>query len=177
MTNRTALLVLVSVTTLPVAGCCCLQPWGNAASWSFATKRPNESDLIGTYRVQPFLSGDLRSAAWPSGRLILAPDNRATFTACPSVDWYDGWNGGTSTLLDATGTWSVIATPNGYFEVEFLLNSGEYAGRKINLTVWHNSPKHKLWVQQGDPDQGDGIRFDPVEIKPEPKSESTPAAR
>lgn len=149
---------LVPITASMVG---CRAPWGNAASWSFATKKPSAKNLVGNYTLRPILDDAASQPKWPDALLQLESNGAAKFTRCPSYVWLGG-AGAAGPDLNGDATWEVVASADGYFDVRFSLSTGEYAGKSIDLRVWHNSSPHKLWVQQGDADNGEGLLFVPA---------------
>ncbi len=158
VSNRVAFAALTgTVAVWALNGC------GNPASWSFATTQPKEADLIRVYAGQWILN-NVDCTEWKPSNVELREHGVAVLQDIPLLlDSDSEWaleKGTEPPRFTGNGTWTVESTGDGYFAV--LVVSGEFRTR---LTVWHDGPPHKLWIQTGDPDSGTGLLFRPVETE------------
>lgn len=145
--------------TVMLPACCPLT--GNAAAWSFATKRPADAALVGKYRAD-WTIRFVNTEAWKRGTVDLRADGTVSLADFPIIP--DGY-GLLSTpqepaTLSGEGRWSIEENEVGdatYYTVVLTVD-----GTTSTVRVWHNSPPHKLWIQVGDWDAGDGVLFRPV---------------
>lgn len=148
--TRVAFLIM-----LTLAACCPLT--GNAAAWSFATKRPEDAALAGTYRADWILSAS--DDSWKCGQIELLSDGTAKVIDFPIISSEYGVYSTPKepATFSGEGRWKVDEENTGdttYFNVVITIDGGDNT-----VKVWHNAPPHELWIQVGDEDSGEGVLF------------------
>ncbi|HEX2839307.1 MAG TPA: hypothetical protein VHN77_14410 [Phycisphaerales bacterium] len=140
---------------LTLSSCCPLT--GNAAAWSFATKRPEDAALVGNYKADWILRAS--NDTWKRGHVDLRSDGTATVTEFPVISSDYGFDAVPKepVVFSGEGRWKVGEEKVG--EQSFFNVIITVEGTPYTLTVWHNTPPHELWIQVGDEDAGEGVLF------------------
>ena len=150
--------------------CCiltgCIPVFAYPRFWDFARKKPQDSDLVGSYKVLELrLPEEQRRLVGGDPRITLRRDHTADLIALPE---FDVFGKGIECIVSGTATWELYNSTWDWY-VEFknyhATNKGSAGECKRENTIW-GSPvvlsRHapdRLYDYVGDPDSDTGIEY------------------
>lgn len=122
--------------------------------WTFARKRPDDSNLVGTYVIerQNVTAQTVKGlTADRYERIVLRADHTAELS---NVADFDGFGESIEQVLDGSGEWSVSGSVG-----DWQLTIGIHNFACQCWSVMGQRPPYRLWQNIGDPDEGQGLSF------------------
>ena len=156
--------VIVLLLLLACLSGCQYDPWAQG----FLKKQPEESNVVGTYKVDadtlarhisvPNTKSALQIS--PNAEIVLSADHKASLSQVPSVS-------DNVCFVSGSGSWR-WGRNDDYAVIDVQIERKDYQESRDKcgatyygqLNLYGNKPPYKLHVTLGDPDGGEAVQFD-----------------